>query len=100
MVEFNVKCLPGGAWELPDEWPQCLSCELEILAKNCPNSKSLHVLAVNCSDPPEKPGAGTWQWNGSFEYQTKISYTCGPYGNFIRFFTFRLDFVVTILPEL
>ena len=84
MVEFTVKCLPGGAWEYPDEWPQCLPCESEFLAKSV-HFQNLNVLAVNCTDPPEKPGAGTWQWNGSFEYQTKISYTCGPYGNFVRF---------------
>ena len=34
MVEFTVKCLPGGAWEYPDEWPQCLPCKSELLAKS------------------------------------------------------------------
>ena len=38
---------------------------------------------VNCSEPPVKPGAGTWEWTGSYEYGTKILYTCGPYGNFL-----------------
>ena len=27
MAEFNVTCLPGGAWELPDEWPRCVPCQ-------------------------------------------------------------------------
>ena len=38
--------------------------------------------AVNCSEPPPKPDAGTWEWNGDYEYGTNILYTCGPYGNF------------------
>ena len=42
--------------------------------------------AVNCTEPPEKPGAGTWEWNGELIYETEILYTCGPYGNFLRFF--------------
>ena len=42
--------------------------------------------AVNCTEPPEKPGAGTWEWNGELIYETDILYTCGPYGNFLRFF--------------
>ena len=29
-----------------------------------------------------KPGAGTWEWNGDFTYNTAITYTCGPIGNF------------------
>ncbi len=37
---------------------------------------------VNCSTPPVKPGAGTWAWDGNYDYGTNISYTCGPYGNF------------------
>ena len=41
--------------------------------------------AVNCTEPPEKPGAGTWEWNGELIYETEILYTCGPYGNFLRF---------------
>ena len=27
MVEFNVTCLPGGAWEQPDVWPVCVPCK-------------------------------------------------------------------------
>jgi hypothetical protein len=38
---------------------------------------------VNCSTPPVKPGAGTWDWDGSYTYGTNISYTCGPYGKFV-----------------
>ena len=38
---------------------------------------------MNCTDPPEKPAAGTWEWNGELIYETDILYTCGPYGNFL-----------------
>ena len=24
MVEFNVTCLPGGGWDTPQEWPNCV----------------------------------------------------------------------------
>ena len=34
MLEFNVKCLPGGAWDDPEEWPQCLQCESQAPKKN------------------------------------------------------------------
>lgn len=37
---------------------------------------------MTCSDPPVKPAAGTWEWDGQFDYETPILYTCGPYGNF------------------
>ena len=37
---------------------------------------------MNCSKPPERPGAGTWEWNKEYSYETSIIYTCGPYGNF------------------
>ena len=40
-------------------------------------------LAVNCSDPPQRPAAGTWEWNQEYVYETEIIYTCGPYGSFI-----------------
>ena len=33
MAEFNVSCLPGGAWELPDEWPRCVACQFVNLDK-------------------------------------------------------------------
>ena len=39
--------------------------------------------AVNCTDPPSKPAAGTWEWNGEFSYGSSVLYTCGPYGNFL-----------------
>ena len=39
-------------------------------------------LAVNCSEPPERPPPGTWEWNKEYSYETSIIYTCGPYGNF------------------
>ena len=38
--------------------------------------------AVNCTDPPVKPDAGTWEWDGSLVYDTSILYTCGPVGSF------------------
>ena len=39
---------------------------------------------MNCtSPPPDRPGSGTWEWkDGSLEFGTSVSYTCGPYGNF------------------
>ena len=43
---------------------------------------NFNCLAVNCSEPPARPGAGTWEWNKEYSYQTSIIYTCGPYGNF------------------
>ena len=27
MAEFNVTCLPGGAWKSPDEWPRCVASQ-------------------------------------------------------------------------
>ena len=39
-------------------------------------------LAVNCTEPPEKPESGTWEWDGGIEFENSIEYTCGPYGNF------------------
>ena len=38
---------------------------------------------MNCTDPPVKADAGTWEWNGRFNYGTSVLYTCGPYGNFL-----------------
>ena len=29
MEEFNVTCLPGGAWDNPIEWPICVHCKLK-----------------------------------------------------------------------
>ena len=43
----------------------------------------VHITAVNCTEPPERPGTGTWEWNGNYKYGTEITYTCGPFGNFI-----------------
>ena len=37
---------------------------------------------MNCSEPPERPGSGTWAWNLEYKYRTEITYTCGPFGNF------------------
>ncbi len=37
---------------------------------------------VNCTQPPQMPPAGTWEWNGSYKYGTRIKYSCGPYGKF------------------
>ena len=35
-----------------------------------------------CSDPPERPNSGTWEWNGDLEYSAEAYYTCGFYGKF------------------
>ena len=64
--------------------PNVSNVRVKPLKKMSHFKKIQKISAVNCSEPPEKPGAGTWQWNGSFEYKTRISYTCGPYGNFLR----------------
>lgn len=61
--EYNITCLNTGGWAAPYEWPAC-------------------VPTVNCSEPPERPSSGTWQWDRSYEYNTTIIYTCGPYGQF------------------
>ena len=37
---------------------------------------------MNCTEPPERPTSGTWEWNGELVYDTKVLYTCGPFGNF------------------
>ena len=28
------------------------------------------------------PLQSTWEWDGGLEYETQISFTCGPYGSF------------------
>ena len=82
MEEFNVTCLSDGSFDIPKEWPQCLPCKFFIrIGLVC---ESVFSPAVNCTEPPEKPGAGTWEWNGELVYETEILYTCGPYGNFLR----------------
>lgn len=60
---WNLTCLDDGSWEVPD-WPRCLP-------------------SVNCTEPPERPGTGTWEWSGDYQYLTQIEYTCGPYGQFM-----------------
>ena len=40
------------------------------------------IVAVNCSDPPERPPSGTWEWDGNKEYNSVAQYTCGLYGKF------------------
>ena len=64
-LEFwNLTCYSNGSVPEPPEWPVC-------------------VPSVNCSDPPVKAEAGTWEWDGGIEYGNKILYTCGPYGTFL-----------------
>jgi hypothetical protein len=29
-------------------------------------------LDVECGDPPVRPGAGTWEWNGNYSHGTQI----------------------------
>ena len=38
---------------------------------------------MNCTEPPAKPAAGTWEWDGEISYDSSVLYTCGPYGNFL-----------------
>ena len=59
---WNLTCLDDGSFEEP-VWPRCLP-------------------SVNCSEPPERPPTGTWEWSGDHSYLTQILYTCGPYGQF------------------
>ena len=40
------------------------------------------MSAVNCTEPPERPPSGTWEWAGSQEYLAEADYTCGLYGMF------------------
>ena len=30
IVQWNMTCLPGGSWDIPDHWPRCLSCKQTI----------------------------------------------------------------------
>ena len=65
--------------------PQCgqsvchvtISPHLNHLVFNSP-----HCLAVNCTEPPERPTSGTWEWNGELVFATEVLFTCGPFGNF------------------
>ena len=91
MEEYNVSCTVGGTWDTPKDWPVCLPCKLLFLFNYVKVQQIILSLislpylttAVNCTEPPEKPGAGTWEWNGELVYDTDILYTCGPYGNFL-----------------
>ena len=40
----------------------------EIVTILCKNILS----AVNCTEPPERPGAGTWEWNKDYSFETEI----------------------------
>ena len=42
----------------------------------------IEFTAVNCTEPPERPPSGTWEWNGNYEFGSEASYTCGFYGKF------------------
>ena len=79
MPEYNVTCLEDGSWDEPAEWPVCFNCEFRIYSFGSKNN----FTAVNCTHPPEKAAAGTWEWNGNLNYGTEVLYTCGPYGNFL-----------------
>ena len=79
MPEYNVTCLEDGSWDEPAEWPVCFNCEFRIYSFGSKHN----FTAVNCTHPPEKAAAGTWEWNGNLNYGTEVLYTCGPYGNFL-----------------
>ena len=54
-----------GSWDTPQVWPECYQ-------------------SINCTvPPPARDPSGTWEWSGSFEYNTNVTYTCGPYGSFL-----------------
>ena len=76
--EWNLTCLDDGTWEDPKPWPVCLRSILS--SKLCSLYK---FTGVNCSSPPPRPSAGTWEWDGALTYLSSATYTCGPYGDFI-----------------
>ena len=85
LVQWNITCLPGGSWQIPDLWPRCLPCKYEIqlfIGKKLSKKRKQFNLAINCTEPPQRPQSGTWEWNHSYKYLTKIFYTCGPFGKF------------------
>ena len=86
LVQWNVTCLPGGSWDKPKVWPNCVPCKLhkfKIYFQITDSSLYVFIcLAINCTDPPQRPPSGTWEWNKSYAYNTQILYTCGPFGNF------------------
>ena len=55
-----------------------------IVSAYCLSLYEFPFKAVNCTEPPERPGSGTWEWNGEFKFGTDIVYTCGPFGNFMN----------------
>ena len=63
LTSWNLTCYSNGSVTEPPSWPNCLP-------------------SVNCSEPPMKPEAGTWEWDQGYEYGNQILYTCGPYGKF------------------
>ena len=64
--------------------PKCGLSVYQVRSKNIRiQIQQLLFSAVNCTEAPEMPPGGTWEWDKSIGYATEAHYTCGPYGNFI-----------------
>ncbi len=71
---FAAECLTDGSFAEPDPWPVC-------------------VTDVQCAaDPPGAPAGGRRRWSGSRDYDTSLTYDCGPHA---RFYPDLLDSVGT-----
>lgn len=80
--QWNISCLADGTFTTPSVWPVCAKSKNFVKLNIVYTFKSFFGAGINCSSPPPKPDAGTWEWDGSLSYQNKIKYTCGPYGKF------------------
>ena len=57
----------------------CLACSFFT---SLANNES--VADSSCSDdPPPKPSIGSYLWDGFKSYNTEVTYSCGPYGEFV-----------------
>ena len=81
LQRWNLTCLDDGSWDVPDVWPACKECKKHNFVNQHSQTPFL-IVAVNCTDPPSRPPAGTWEWQNEFAYKSKAYYTCGPYGKF------------------
>ncbi len=45
-------------------------------------SENSQPTDITCPDPPAKPAGGRIEWDGSNNYDTEVSYNCGPHAAF------------------
>ena len=46
--------------------------------------KTIKRAESSCrDDPPPKPSIGSYVWDGFKSYNTEVTYSCGPYGEFV-----------------